>query len=230
MKTMSFFLLNAMSLDFKRFTGRYVAFPVGRTKSGKYLLATCAHSVVSSGAMHAVQLLYPDGTQLSTGEMHKNHIVPPQLGLDLAFIEIQLDTDMTVSRLKSDRIKSRSEISHVRNVSGREEFNGVYNITTASVSELRQRFRPLDDYSYEEIENLRTADGQIPSGSHKGLTMQSWPGVSGSPLWDTFDNIRGMVAAGNEELTEKHPEYFLCFLPAGEISKALRKFFKDDLV
>ena len=156
--------------------------------------------------------------------------MPLQLGLDLAFIEIQLDTDVVISRMSSDRIKSGLEMSHVRNVYGREEFDDIYKVTTTSVSETRQRFRPLDDYSYEEIRNIRTANGQILSGRHKGLTMQSWPGASGSPLWDTFGNVRGMVAAGNEELTEEHPENFLCFLPASDISKALKKFFKDDLV
>lgn len=79
------------------------------------------------------------------------------------------------------------------------------------------QFLPLDD-------NLKRSIGIVPKAPHKGVTMRSWPGVSGSPLWDKFGNVLGMVAGGTEELTAERPEYNLVYLPAKQIQACVKEF------
>ena len=60
--------------------------------------------------------------------------------------------------------------------------------------------------------------------------MRSWPGVSGSPLWDKTGGVVGMVAGGTENLTEADPDYNLVYLPAKQIQACMKKFLGNRIV
>ncbi|HWP61336.1 MAG TPA: hypothetical protein VN495_01920, partial [Candidatus Paceibacterota bacterium] len=77
----------------------------------------------------------------------------------------------------------------------------------------------------EPSEHLAVLGQQLKS-PWRGLIMRSWPGVSGSPLWDQYGNVLGMVGGGNQELTESDPDFHLVYLPAKVIKENLRRFIQ----
>jgi hypothetical protein len=212
--------------------GRSVAFPVAKTKNGKTLFATCSHTVTDHiGKGLQLYMTYADGTQLILDSRFRNHVIHPDQNSDLSFLEIHAEHGLSMVKFGDRHISPGTELTHVRNVSSRAEFEGQFAVlTTQNAGEHtgkylvgRERFHQLD------ADLIRTL-GNTPKCPHRGIAMRSWPGVSGSPLWDKFGNVLGMVAGGTEELTSASPNYNLVFLPSKEIRMCLKIYLGHLIV
>lgn len=231
MKTPPFLLVNCLRTSGDVViggNGRSVAFPVAKTKQGKYLFCTCSHTVTdhlaNGGSLH---FYHSDGAEVSISDRVRNYVIPPELNLDLSFFEATMDREIGRARLSDRPIASGLELSHVRNVCFKENFPDQKSVITKQTVEGTggRYFMAFDRFHKTDVD-LRQSLGSepMPKSPHKGIVMRSWPGVSGSPLWDKNGNVIGMVAGGTEELTEENPRYNLVYLPAKQIQSCMRKF------
>ena len=212
-------------------SGRSVAFPVAKTTQGKYLFCTCSHTVTDhiakGGSLH---FCYADGTEVPSGERVRNHVIPPELNFDLSFFEKDIDREIGLARFSGRSIVPGLELSHVRNVCFREDFPEQKSVITTQIVEATTgKFVFGGDRFHKVDAHLGLALGALPKSPHKGVAMRSWPGVSGSPLWDKNGSVLGMVAGGTEELTEERPRYNLVYLPAKQIQSCMRKFLSKKI-
>ena len=149
-------------------------------------------------------------------------ILPVGLGIDLAFLEMPMDSLPTPVKWSDQSIPKGAVLHHARNVLFRKEFEETCLVTEQTVSPLPRRFA-LSGGQYVEVFGRRgVIGGKVYKNLLRGLSMRSWPGVSGSPIWDTHGSVLGMVCGGNEELTDVEREFFLVYLPARVIRESLR--------
>jgi len=232
MKTPPFLLVNCVETSgdvVSGGSGRSVAFPVAKTTQGKYLFCTCSHTITShiakGGSLH---YCYADGTDVPSGERIRNHVIPPELNFDLSFFEKDVDREIGRARFSDRLIAPGLELSHVRNVCFREDFPDQKSvITTQAVEATTGKYMFGGDRFHKVDADLRQMFGALPKSPHKGLAIRSWPGVSGSPLWDKSGSVLGMVAGGTQELTEERPRYNLIYLPAKQIQSCMKKFLSS---
>lgn len=229
MKTPPFILVNCLETkhgEVVRGTGRSIAFPVAKTKNGKHLFATCAHTLIEHlDKGLPLYMLHADGSEVPRDGPLRNNVIPPQLNFDLSFFELDVGKQMGLVRFSNRTVSSGSELSHVRNVCFKEDSDGKKTVVTTQTTGrsngkylyVGSQFLPVDDA-------LKRSLRVMPKCPHKGITMRSWPGVSGSPLWDKHGNVLGMVAGGTEVLTTERPDYNLVYLPAKQIQECVKKF------
>ncbi len=234
MNTPNFVLLNNFAVvngEITQFAGRHVAFPVATAKDGKTVFATCAHALEGNGSTYAFQFLYSDGTELPPGDPSTNYIVPKQLGFDLAFMAVHTDRKIDPVRFSVKKPIRPTRLRHSRNVCHSVGFtdDDTHIISEHDSVTTGQRFCWFNG-QFEEVEDVCQLTGVMPKVTHLGLSMQSWPGVSGSPLWDEKGRVIGMVAGGNSKLTAYRPNYFLCYLPAKQIQGCIDKFLKGSVI
>lgn len=216
-----------------RSTGRSIAFPVAYTKAGKTLFCTCSHTITHHLEMGNKLLFhYADGTEVPLVDRILNNVMPLALNLDLSFFEIDSDEKIEVARLRDRVITTGLELSHVRNVCFREDFpdqKTVFATQVVGASTGKHMF--LDEMFYKVDAGLRQKAKSValPKSPHRGVAMRSWPGVSGSPLWDKSGNVLGMVAGGTEKLTEEYPRWNLVYLPAKQIQYCMRTFLQNKI-
>ncbi len=221
MKIPSLFMLNIPDRVQKRVRAA-VLFPVS-VKGKNVVLATASHTVIGLTGEYEMILSDADGRRLpATTIPTKTMILPPTLGMDIAFLETQMDELPMPVRLSDQAISKGTTLSHARNVLLRGEFEDqTYVVNSQTVSPLSRRFTFDLDRFVEASEQVALA-GRVYRNPLRGLAMRSWPGVSGSPIWDKFGNVLGMVCGGNEELTEAEPEFYVVYLPAKAIKEGLR--------
>lgn len=235
MKTPPFILVNCLETSggvVTRGSGRSVAFPVAKTKEGKYLFCTCSHAITDhldkGGSLH---FCYDDGSDVPLGERVLNNVVPPELNFDLSFFEADIDRKIGIARFSGRSVVPGLELSHVRNVCYREDFPDQKSVFTTQTVEARTGKFMLDGGSFHKVDaDLKRLLGTMPKSPHKGVAMRSWPGVSGSPLWDKTGGVLGMVAGGTEELTKENPRFNLIYLPAKQIQSCMKKFLSKKIV
>ncbi len=225
-------LVNVLFND-KTLRSRAVAFPVAKTKQGTTIFATCAHVVEGKGMVFPIALVYSDGASASlpTEEMYTNHVMHPNSGTDLAFIEAKVGRNMKLCTLSDSRIDRGTRLFHARNVCYKEGFDDDFCVVTEQTASAMSKQYVLIDGAYREVtKDLIQVLGRHPPAPQKVLMMRSWPGVSGSPVWDELGKVRGMVCGGNEELTADAPEHFMVYLPADKIKKNLKKFLGNRIL
>ncbi len=222
MKEPPLFMLNIPNRP-RQMARAAVLFPVS-VKGKRVVLATAAHTVDDLVGNYEMILSDASGQRLPpTQTAVRTMILPAELGMDLAFLEMRMDEVPTPVRLSEQAISKGAVLSHARNVLLRPEFKETYVISPQTVAPLPRRFTRLEGQYVETIEQANVA-GKVFKNPLRGLVMRSWPGVSGSPIWDSFGNVLGMVCGGNEELTETEPAFFLVYLPAKAIKTALSQF------
>lgn len=234
MKTPPFLLVNCLETANGMViggSGRSVAIPVAKTTQGKYLFCTCSHTITGHIAKGgSLGFYYADGMEVPLGERVRNHVIPPELNFDLSFFEKTIDREVGFVRFSERSIVPGLELSHVRNVCFREDFPDQKSvITTQTVEATTGMFMFGGDRFHKVDADLRQALVILPKSPHKGVAMRSWPGVSGSPLWDKTGGVLGMVAGGTEELTEENPRYNLVYLPAKQIQSCMKKFLSKRI-
>jgi len=233
MKKPSFLLVSCVDMgqDSMQSVGRSVAFPVARTKEGRSLFCTCSHTITEHlGRGGKLILQYPEGEEVPLGRPIINNVIPPELGSDLSFFEVDLDREVEIVNLRDSTISSGLEITHVRNTSLGSDFpDEIYEFTTQTVGGAAGKYALIDDRFHRVDDELKKMLEIIPKSPHKGILIQSWPGVSGSPLWDRYGRVLGMVAGGNQELTERYPDYYLVYLPTKQIQSLMKRFLGEKI-
>lgn len=229
MKTPPFILVNCLddrNGDIVRGTGRSIAFPVAKTKNGKYLFATCAHTITDHLERGLpLHMLFADGSEVPRDGPLRNNVIPPQLNFDLSFFELDVGNKIGVVRFSARTVSAGNDLSHVRNVCFKEDAEGRQSVITTQTTGRSTGKYLLDVGMFHQVDDaLKRQVQPMPKTPHRGITMRSWPGVSGSPLWDKHGNVLGMVAGGTEELTEERPDYNLVYLPAKQIQSCVKKF------
>lgn len=207
--------------------GRAVLFPVMVKRPNTVIFATCAHAVEGMVGQFEMVVADEEGNVLpNLGGQTKNMILPRELGADLAFVEMQMQELPQVVRLSDQTVSKGSKIHHVRNVMYKDDFKDqTCVISEQEVSPLNRRFSLIDG-RYRDTSEQVAVLGRTLKNPLRAMVARSWPGVSGSPIWDQYGNVLGMVCGGNEELTAQDPEYFLVYLPAKAIKKNLELFLR----
>ncbi len=233
MKTPAFLLVNCLETSGDAVTGgsgRSVAFPVAITKEGKYLFCTCSHSItdhLSKGG--SLLFYYADGTEVPRGERVRNNVIPAELNFDLSFFEIEIDRKIDLVKFNERSVAAGLELSHVRNVCFKGDFPNLTSVITTQVVEARIGKFLLSGDRFYKVADLKSTPGTLPKSPHQGVVMRSWPGVSGSPLWDKTGSVVGMVAGGTEKLTEAEPRYNLIYLPAKQVQECMKIFLSQRI-
>lgn len=222
MRQPSLFLLK---LPEKGWTKNAVLFPVQARGRG-VILATCAHTVNHIEGQYNLIICDTDGNELPEGPPIKTMLLPPELGADLALMEVQMDQVPSLVKFSTDPIQKDTTLFHARNVMRKPGFEGQnFVVTEQKSSVLPRSYACIMNHYHEKAELARQGVSKIPC-PQGALAMRSWPGVSGSPIWNQHGRTIGMVCGGNEELTETNPEFFMVFLPAEMIKKALAQFLR----
>lgn len=220
MKEPPLFMLNILNHD-RTGTKAAVLFPVS-VKGNSVVFVTAAHAVAGLGGRYEMILSDANGQKLPPTKIPtKTMILPPELGMDVAFLETQMDAPPTPVRLSEKSISKGTVLSHARNVLFRTELEGTYMVSRQTTAPLSRRFT-FDVDQHIEVSEQVAQVGRVYKNPLRTLAMRSWPGVSGSPIWDPYGNVLGMVCGGNEELTAAEPEFFLVYLPAKAIKDGLR--------
>ena len=235
MEAPPFLLVNCLETSGDMVTGgsgRSVGFPVAKTKEGRVLFCTCSHTITDHLAKGGLlNFYYADGTQVSLSRRIRNNVIPPELNFDLSFFEADIDRKIGIVRLSERSVAPGLELSHVRNVCFKEDFPDQKSVfTTQTVGAITGKFMFGGDRFHKVDADLKQALQVLPKSPHKGVAMRSWPGVSGSPLWDKTGGVVGMVAGGTEKLTEANPDYNLVYLPAKQIQACMKKFLGNRIV
>lgn len=203
-----------------------VLFPVA-TRNNRLILATASHTVTGMRGQYEMIIADSSGSVLPASKsLVKTMILPPEMGTDLALMEMSVDELPALVRL-SDRTPSKGmTLCHARNVMFKNDFKDqTFVVSEQSVASIPRRFT-FANGDYFDVREHHALIGQAAKNPLRGLAMQSWPGVSGSPIWDSYGNVLGMVCGGNGELSESEPEFFVVYLPAKEIKKNLERFIK----
>jgi len=229
MENPPFILVNCMELSggvITKGTGRSVAFPVARTKEGKYLFCTCSHAITHHLERGGVlNFCYEDGTEVPSVKQVRNNVMPNELNLDLSFFEINIDRKIGFVSFSARMVTPGLELSHVRNVCFKKGFpDQSFVLTTQTVEATTGKFVLWGGLYHRADKDFKRAPGNMPKSPHKGVAIRSWPGVSGSPLWDKGGNVLGMVAGGTEELGEENQRHNLIYLPAKQIQSCMKRF------
>jgi hypothetical protein len=206
-----------------------VLFPV-LTRGNKVILATAAHAVNEIAGHYTLVLCDSEGNEVPLKSSReapvKTMILPPEYATDLAFMEVEMERMPSLVKFSTDPILNDTTLFHARNVIGRKEFEGKVCIKTEQKSNLLpEQYACVGNKYFERSEIAAQTVQRIPCPL-RALAMQSWPGVSGSPLWNQSGRTVGMVCGGNVELTEEEQKYFLVFLPAATIRENLARYFK----
>lgn len=224
MKTPSLFMFNIPQGKSMR---RSVMFPVV-IQGNLVTFATVSHAVEHVGGEYEMVIANASGEILPAQTTKtKVVVIPVETGADLAFVQVEIDSPPSAVRFSDRRIKKGEPLSHARNVMFRKEFKDqVFEVTTQNSAPLSGKRFTFENGDYFDTQEQKKFLGMVRANPLKGLSIRSWPGVSGSPLWDKFGNVLGMVCGGNVELSEKHPNFFLVYLPAKEIKRYLQVFIK----
>lgn len=206
--------------------GKGVLFALLPTTKSKTLFATCRHlwvpGITTSFFAHT-----EEGAPL--GDLEAKLLPLQGTSLDLMFWEVSTVVPAERMRVNEWPIQKGTIISHAQNVLRKPEFPEG-KVFRESVTQTEQRsdkavrmqgkfFYAPDKQSLDEAKALK-----VPL--YSVLEMQSWPGVSGSPLWDNFGTIRGMVCGGDEEPVSEGVPPRLIYLPVKTILKEAHKMVK----
>jgi hypothetical protein len=200
---------------------RSVIFAVMATAQNRTLFATCRHThpLQARSFFYAVterneELTLPGDAKLFPSQKTE---------LDLTFVELDIRVPAERMRFNEAPIQKGSSILHARNVLSKKGFpeGQVFQVSSANTE--RAAFRAV--YTHAGTYSFLDWTGGFDEAKKQGMSvfydvleMQSWPGVSGSPLWDNFGAIRGMVCGGTDEeypSTDGVPR--LVYLPAKTI-------------
>ena len=159
-----------------------VLFPV-LAKGSKVIFATCAHTIREISGTYGMIICDIDGRPLpSRPETMNSMILPPETGLDLAFVEMHMEEVPPLVKW-SDRLISRGTVlNYARNVMNRADHpDQTCVISEQTVSPINRRFSFVGNRYLEASVQTRVL-GQAMKNPVRALAMRSWPGASGSPL------------------------------------------------
>lgn len=226
MREPTLFMLNLPEEGWAR---KAVLFPV-LARGNKVILATAAHTVSDITGHYTLVLCDSEGNEVPLKSSReapiKTMILPPDYATDLAFVEVEMEQVPSLVKFSTDPIVNGATLFHARNVMGRKEFSGQACVRTEQKgSPLSRQFACLNSEYFERSDLMAQTTIRVPCPLRE-LSMRSWPGVSGSPLWTQSGRTIGMVCGGNTELTENEPSYFLIYLPAETIRENLTRYFR----
>jgi|GEM_PF-2613915 len=211
--------------------GRAVMFPVAKTRKGSVIFATCAHAVENHSGRIQMTVFDHNGENLEYAGNTQNWIIPPSIGADLVFIDMPV-SDMSQFqpvRLQKDRISTGKELTYTRNVMYKKDFPEQILLTETKKAHLiKTEIYARSSKGFDTLSAGYNSMGR--NYPIRGLWMRSYPGVSGSPLYDNFGRVYGMVCGGNNSLDIKYNDYFLVYLPSKLIKKYLKDFMGDKII
>src|SRR5580704_16611202 len=131
MPTPTLFMLNIPETDGSKKARKAVLFPVS-VKGSQVILATCSHTIKGIIGPYEMIICDSSGHVLPRLEnLTRTLILPPELGTDLAFVEMHMDKIPAPVRLSDQSTISRSStLSHARNVMYRSDYPGQTCVIT----------------------------------------------------------------------------------------------------
>lgn len=210
---------------------RSVLTAVARIGPNKTLFATCSHVLTQ---MNSLLIVDENGAFLPEAKLVAVPVT--KSNLDLVFLVICHDVPFDRIRINDAPISRGTEITHARNRFGKTET--ISPFVTHSAPAKKSSFWAELGWS-DEDSNLRYGflkdEGELQQAKREGvlifypiLEMESWPGVSGSALWDKFGAIRGIVCGGDSpENRQKEGIPHLVYIPARTILKEVSHILKD---
>lgn len=207
--------------------GKGVLFALMPTTKGKTLFATCRHLWVP-GTTLTFFAHTEEGAPL--GDLDAKLLPLPGTSLDLMFWEVSTAVPAERMRMNEWPIQKDTTISHARNVLRKPEFpeKQVFDFSVAQTRQGSRKAVRMGGGKFYYVPDKQSLDEakalNIPL--YSVLEMQSRPGVSGSPLWDSFGAIRGMVCGGDEESTSEGVTPRLIYVPIKTILKEASQMVK----
>lgn len=207
--------------------GRSVAFAVASLSSGHTVFATCKHNILDTPTLSVFdergQVIGVEGDGMKL-------LLSRQEDLDLALFTLPICVSIERIRLSTFPIEPNSDLSHAQNIGGTKECSaGTFAVTTKTTRKSQERaICSLGSGVYEFVqddEGVRVAKQAGRKNFYGVLHMASRPGVSGSPLWDKYGAIRGMVCGGNDADKE---EPKLIYVPTRSIEAELKILLANE--
>lgn len=183
------------------------------------LFVTCKHAIKDH-----TKLFFVDETGAMSMEKWTifHH---PGSDVDLSFALIPRSIPPGQIKVSESPINPGTVLSHARNRLEKEE-SSPFTIHTATARNLPiQAVINLVDPEWTKFtlstdeEGFRTAKSLGVRPLYRVLEMESWPGVSGSALWDKYGSIRGIVCGGSMRAEETRR---LIYLPAKTVMRETR--------
>jgi len=211
----------------KRLT-RSVLTAVARVGPGKTLFAACKHGITQTTDL---MIINEAGIPLP----HMRHVLipTPRIDLDLAFLLLHHNVDAARIAFNTSPIRQET-LSHARNVFASNVEASPFRIHTATAKDAG--FKAQLGWSAEDttlrFKHLKKKE-EVKEAQRTGTTvypileMESWPGVSGSALWDKSGTIRGMVCGGDRNGDDEEKMLTLVYIPANLIAKEMHKLLQN---
>jgi len=202
-----------------------VAFVIGKTKTGSTVLATCAH-ILGPVTTNGIYIHDKDGNRINLTDNTSGILCNQgKSALDLGFLEIDSETRPEVARFSDKRITLGDTLTHARNnLSDIDKPASVFQYSSETLNSgprMRHAYHVHSGFRIQDDPKVRNAlEKQGATFDYAVLEMQSRVGVSGSPLWDSFGRVRGMVCGGSDEEKE------LIFLPIKTIQKRFKSSYR----
>lgn len=183
----------------ERITGRGRGVAVASLKGGRTVFASCRHNFINKVAL---SIYDKDRKSVEISERSLMLLIPTRDDLDLVLFVLPIPVSNECIRLSSQPIENNTVLYHAQNIVTNDQPPGskVFAFSGAKTSKTSGRaICSFGDGTYE----LVPEDGGVAKAKDAGrqifysiLGMKSRPGVSGSPLWDKYGTIRGMVCGG----------------------------------
>ena len=209
--------------------GRGVAFAVASLSQGRSVFATCKHNFMNKSAL---VIFDENGETVGLDGEGMQILFSSREDLDVALIILPISVAAERIRLSTQSFSGKIDLSHAQNVVGSKNNQGCAFVVSSEVSRKsdERAICSLGSGLYEFVKTESEVSEALAVGRktfYSVLHMGSRPGVSGSPLWDKYGAIRGMVCGGNDEAG---PMPKLIFLPVRSIEAELKILIHNERV
>ena len=202
--------------------GRGVAVAVASLPGNRSVFVTCRHNILNKVGL----IIYDEngkGVEVESNSM--TVLLPTRDDLDLILFVLPVTVPSERIRLSSQPIGKETALSHAQNIvwSEPESPSDVFAFSKATTRRADGRaICSMGSGIYEFVADDAAAKRAKEAGRqtfYNVLLMESRPGVSGSPLWDKYGAIRGIVCGG----TSKNATVAkLIYLPVRHIESELK--------
>lgn len=182
--------------------GRGVAVAVASLPGNRSVFVTCRHNIVNKVALNVYN---EDGEAVKVEHRAMTLLLPKKDDLDLVLFVLPIAVVAERIRLSAQPIEKNTTLSHAQNIFSGESksVNDVFVFSEASTCKSDGRaICSLGSGIYEFVADEKAVSRAKEAGRqtfYNVLMMESRPGVSGSPLWDKYGAIRGIVCGGTEK-------------------------------
>lgn len=207
--------------------GRGVAFAVASLSSGRTVFVTCRHNFFNKTAF---VIFDENGKSVDFYGAGTHVLSSTREDLDVSLFVLPVSVPVERIRLSTQPIVANTQLSHAQNVVGSDGGSReAFVFTSKSASKCGERaICSLGSGAYEIIRTEAEVNESLTAGRktfYGVIDMGSRPGVSGSPLWDKYGAIRGMVCGGNDETS---PKPRLIYLPIRLIEPELKILLHNE--